>query len=470
MVKKIVFILLIALLPSLLRAQSTDSTERAYMEALLIDYPYLNDAMQTRGGFFQSYMNPSMQLSLTLSNDIYTLGHWCLNTYIRTGNARKDRIWREWTTLAFDALMMYVPFGAGWMHEEYHRAVMSQYGVNSFNEMLLFPIGKSVVSVSRERDEDMAMLCNEHHADFARLMAAGHEGQTLQVQTMMRNEFFYHQEFDNQITYLLSILNNTAYLGMCAWNIQIDEMTDEMNADERTISDRDFTGFDMTAWADALFNPEKPYEARGTHPSGVGIDRYVKWSDLSPDARKYLKRETLLDLLNLGSPMLYRFKRFKLATTERGDYYANFALRHYITAFGDDNMAEMMLQTPHTNCFAVVHAYSNYRHLFGGLEAGIVDFPLLREHLLLSASAQMWVQPEDMLFMTKRGQFGGAASIRLEYRNHYLDPYVEAGYKSAGWQAGNVYLKESFHVRTGLRWRLMPIQRKEKGATPTPAL
>ena len=119
---------------------------------------------------------------------------------------------------------------------------------------------------------------------------------------------------------LISVILNQS--GSDAFDKIIDKSNEKDGAD---ISKRDFTGADFTAWADALFFPDKPYEDRGIHPSGVGINRYIKPSQLSTEARSYLKKQGRLHWLNILSPHLFGFSKIKLNSTEKGDYYGNFA-------------------------------------------------------------------------------------------------------------------------------------------------
>src|SRR6185369_11033773 len=90
-----------------------------------------------------------------------------------------------------------------------------------------------------------------------------------------------------------------------------DGLTDEVNAKEgANVPKRDFTGLDFTAWVYDLHRPDEPYAARGVHPSGVGIDRYIRYSDLSDAEKSYLRLQGYLQVLNLIDPNLFGFTRF----------------------------------------------------------------------------------------------------------------------------------------------------------------
>ncbi|MBR5029135.1 MAG: hypothetical protein IKX51_07945 [Bacteroidales bacterium] len=428
----------------------TDTLGDVYIDIPLLTLPAQYQAYNTTGGFFSSYMNPGMENSLSYSTDLYTAAHFGLKKAIRFKNNTFMQIFTQRLAIsAFDVLVMQMPLGVSWLHEEYHRGVMTQYGVNSYNEVLLFKLGSGTIAVSHETDEDMVMLCNQHHPDFVRLMSAGHEGVVDLNRNLQHNQFFYHQNLDNEVLYWMHSFQNILYLMTCANGTGEDNMA-ERNRIETSVEMRDFTGLDMNAWIHALCNPDLPYEARGTHPSGVGINRYISYNDISDEGKDYLHRQAGLDILNFVSPMMFGFSRFRLAN----DYYGNFAFRHYLTAFGDDASLDLYLQTPRHNIYTTLHSYNNFEHHFGGLEVGLVDFRLSR-HLCLSGTLMGWLQPKDMSFYTATGSFGGLAKARANYSiANSLDAYLEMGWKSNGWVAGNANLNDGFFLRTGLRWQI----------------
>ncbi|MBR5664404.1 MAG: hypothetical protein IKX13_01470 [Bacteroidales bacterium] len=183
----------------------TDSIGRIFLDMPLLTLPAQADAYRTTGGFFQSYLNPGMENSLAYSTDFYTAAHFGLKKAIHFKNSSFWQIFLQRMSIsAFDVLSMQMPLAFSWLHEEYHRGVMSQYGVNSFNEVLLFQFGASSIAVSHEKDEDMAMLCDRHHADFVRLMSAGQEAVVDLNRTLQANEFFYRQNLDNEVLYWMT--------------------------------------------------------------------------------------------------------------------------------------------------------------------------------------------------------------------------------------------------------------------------
>ena len=150
-----------------------DSIGEIYLDMPLVTLPAQIDAYKTTGGFFKSYMNPGMENSLAYTTDFYTAAHFGLK---KAFHFKKVGFWQIFSQRlsisAFDVLTMQFPLAFSWLHEEYHRGVMTQYGINSFNEVLLFKLWAGSIAVSREKDEELAMLCDLHHPDFVRLMSA----------------------------------------------------------------------------------------------------------------------------------------------------------------------------------------------------------------------------------------------------------------------------------------------------------
>lgn len=443
-------ILLIAL-PAYAQPDSTESFGQVYLDLPLLSLPAQTDAIRTTGGFFPSYMNPGMENSLAYSADVYTAVHYGIRKLVKI---EKSSLWESILQRvaigAFDGIWMMMPLGMGWLHEEYHRDIMTQYGVNSFNEMLLCRIFDEVTAVSHETDEDMAMLCDTHHSDFVRLNSAGHEGVVDLTRRMQANAFFYHQKLYNQYLYWSNAVQNLYYVFSCATG-RSDKASINQMAKETTIASRDFTGMDMCAWIHALCYPDTPYAARGTHPSGVGIHRYIMYDMIPDEGKAYLTRQAWLEAFNFISPMLFGRDRFRLGNS---DSYGNFAFRHYLTSFGSDVSLDLYYQKAQYNLYGTIHTYHNADHHFGGLELGLVDLPLLDNRMQAGGVVMGWVQPKDQLFKTASGTFGGLVKARMAYHSRFLDPYVEFGWKSAGWVAGNGKLGSGAFLRAGLRWQI----------------
>ena len=221
----------------------------------LFDLPYQIDAMNTVGhGFFSAYANPSMAQSLAVTTNIYSAAHFGLRTMYNNweGNKIVRNIVYYGGIGVADMLLLYVPGGHGWMHEEFHRSIMSRYQVHSFNMMNTFPIGQAQVYVKNVRDEDLERFKEESPANFVRMHSAGGEGEILLVDGLQKNNFFYNQNIPNEFFYWLAAFNVWQYAFSA-----FSPFTDNPELkNEATIQERDFTGHDYTSWVYDLFRPK----------------------------------------------------------------------------------------------------------------------------------------------------------------------------------------------------------------------
>jgi len=455
-VKKILLILLISFFTASLplSAQSDIFSPRLKLDLPLFDYPYQIDAMNTVDrGFFGSYANPSMNQSLAIATDLVSSIKFGMLYFYEKSTMNK-----ELKTLIYIAglglgsfLLAYSPGGDGWVHEEFHRAVMTHYGINSYNEMNLFPIGAEIVSVDHIKDKDLIRLKKESPADMVRLQAAGIEGEYLLINNLQRNNFFYNQQLPNYLMYWMITINSHSYIIMSS-SVDVEIETEKMNKKETKISSRDFTGFDMTGWVYDLFRPDEPYEARGIHPSGVGINRYRTTRDLTDDELSYLEMQSYLHFLNYLSPMLCGFQSIPLG----GGLTGNFAMRHLLTSFGSDVSAQFFLKYETFNVVFAYHIYLNYKNYFPAIEAELIDYPLYlgKFGMFLSPRIIFGMQPEDQKFKTEKPEFLGLFGLRIDFMlsKHFL-PYLDFTAKTDGWVAGNVYLEKNISLIIGASLR-----------------
>jgi len=423
-------------------SQSADSS---YLIKIPVFYfPFQKNVIKTYHNYFDLPINPSMNQSLYWSNSFYSLSHYYLSKYVK-----KDKI-KELSILTFDILTFYTPLGLAWLHEEYHRAVLTKYNAKSFNDIYKFPFFKSFVSVSHVADEDLVRIANNYKADFIRLNSAGIESQIMQVKTLQQSNFYSLKPINFITIYLYNILNTSLYIMSCS-KVSSDKLVNDMIKEEGSnIEIRDITGLDFTAWVDALYNPDKPYEARGIHPSGVGYNRYIKVADLSSDEKNYLKKQAYLSLLNLIAPSIYGIN--KIEWKNFGKF--NFAFRHFLTPFGNNVSIDFFFKKESMNIYIAIHTYSNKNKTFPGLEYSIFDYPIFQKKLNLAFSNNIWIQPYSMSFYDNKGKLGTAISLCLSSNSGKLMPYIEAEYKTKGWLPANVYLEENYSINAGLKMKI----------------
>lgn len=409
-------------------------------ELPLLDAPY---------NFAHGYRAPSMQQSLSVTTNFYEASHFGI-----------QKVWgeRKWlargSVLLFDYFTIAVPFADAWLHEEWHRVALGNRGIGSRNDVYdLGNIFSEAISVSHVRDEDLIRLKRDHPQDMVRVKAAGIEAEYQLITQLEKNRFFRNARSWNTALYWFTALNSIAYVGFTD-QAEVDSITDEANRTENTFEVRDISGHDFTAWVYDLHRPDEPFEARGAHPSGVGIDRYIKISDLTPEEVAYLERQGRLAYLNLWDPNLFGLHGFTVRNPLSGrPLMFNLAARHLLTSFGHTVDANIFLKQNAINLFLVLHSYANGARRFPGVDAQLLDLPVTigGKQLALSPRAAVWLQPQDQQFRTTSGAAGGLAAIRVDYPlAARFGSYVELEGKTAGWVAGNVHLDPNLSLRLGV--------------------
>ncbi len=319
----------------------------------------------------------------------------------------------------------------------------------SYNDVYDLPLFAETIAVSHVDDADLIRLKRDHPADQVRLSAAGIEAQNEFVTALEKDAFFSGVRNRNWFLYWTNLANNFFYLDTCA-STEANVITADANESEGgNVSKRDFTGLDCNAWVYDLFRPDEPYEARGTHPSGVGIDRYIDWSDLTPSEQKFLRRQRNLALLSFADPFLFVFSdRFQWSAVP---WTAN--LRHYLTSFGYSIDANLFMRQPRYDVFATAHWYRNAHHAFPGLsvEWRGISAPFFPESWHLSFTTAAWRQPKAQRFDSADSATGGEFAARLDVPvTATWQTFIETDWKTAGWVAGNVYLNRNFSARVGV--------------------
>ncbi|MBI2567352.1 MAG: hypothetical protein HYV63_10005 [Candidatus Schekmanbacteria bacterium] len=392
------------------------------------------------------YAYPSMKQALLLTKSFYGVAHEAL------GAAAGDRLWLRILSISlFDVAATYLPPGDSWLHEEWHRSVMNSRGIGSFNDVYRFRLFAETIAVSHVKDADLIRLKRDHPADQVRLAEAGIEGQYALVTELEKDAFFRGAQQWHLTTYWLNVANSIYYVWSGA-TAEADELTDEMNAqDGPDVEARDFTGHDFTAWVYDLHRPDEPYEARGVHPSGVGIDRYIRYSDLSGEEQSFLRLQGRLALLNLLDPNLLGLDGWWVDDAQTWRLGA--AVRHYLTSFGYAVDANAFLRR-RLGLFLTAHLYRNAQRWFPGLEAEALELPLMIAglELRLDVRSAVWMQPAAQRFRTSAAQAGYLGGLRVSLPvGRHLTIYAEAERKAAGWVAGNVHLDSATALRVGLR-------------------
>lgn len=427
------------------------SGENTYSSAiknhnLVLEFPILDAPFNTH-----PHANfPSMKQSLHISKNFYQIPH----AYILDLLDKNPRWQQFFSIAAFDILSTWLPFGMSWLHEESHRAVLGIRGIESHNDVYDFNLFEDLIAVSKIKDKDLVWLKKDHPQEMTRLHAAGIEAQYEMNLLIEKDQFFYDSYAFEDMILWINYLNSIMYIDTCTTS-DADEMTDEMMEEEGDdISERDFTGLDFTAWVYDLFRPYEPYEARGIHPSGKGIKRYIKYSDLTADEKDYLKLQRNLSLLNLVNPILFRKVQFKGTNPFSGDFFKwNMTLRHHLTPFGYNIAANIFHKKKSVNTLVKLNIYRNKYRTYPGMEFELLRYPgkLLKKDVNISFLSGIFLQPEDQMFRTKSSEPGGILSLKISSPiTDHLELYLNLEGKTNGWVPGNVYLEENFSTVLGV--------------------
>lgn len=443
--------------PSVLAAQQASSSAPAPADSQIrrqsfgirSDIPFLDAPYNlTNGG-----RAPSMAQSLALTEGFYEVAHPAI-----------QRAFKSHTVLADVALVLFDTFGGmlpaadGWLHEEFHRSVLGSRGVNSFDDIYKLNLAADAVSVSHVSDADLVRMKAEHPADYVRAAAAGIEGENQLIEQLEKNRFYGDSRANNVPLYWLTKLNSTFYV-WSGVSSETDSLTDQMNlSDGANVAKRDWVGHDFTGWVHDLFRPTEAYQARGVHPSGVGINRYIRAKDLTREEHDFLAREGHLQLLNFLDPNLLGFDGVTLRNPWSGaDVRVNASAGHYLTSFGHTIDANIFLNEGATNLFVVLHRYTNGARSLPGMEVQLIETPVSvgGRELDVSPRVALWLQPRDQAFRTTSAQPGGLLAIRVRQASAArVGAFVELEGKTQGWVAGNVHLDRNVSVRIGASVRL----------------
>lgn len=410
------------------------------------DYPIVDAPFNLGGWGHRELEWPSMAQSLSLTKCVYQLGHKGIQAGI--SSFAEAPIWQKLGVAVFDLAMPGRPLGSAWLHEEWHRSVMSVRGIDSYNEVYDFELFGGTIRVSHVTDADLANLKRDHNPDLVRLAAAGVESSYELNLALEKDEFFRGTTVYNRVLLWLDYLAGAGYVASSL--IDTPDQFEREAESERSEQEKDFVGHDVTGWAYDLFRPDEPYAARGVHPAGAGVERYIGRADLPPGARRYLALQSGLSLLNFVDPFLFGQTYFEASIGGR-EVRWNATLRHHLTSFGSAIDVNVFSKSSFAgNLFLVLHSYYNAERPYFGLEAQILDHAVARV-LFVSTRAMLWQQPRDHVFRTTSGTFGGLVSTKAAVRiAPWFRQYLEVEAKSDGWVAGNPYLDAALSTRVGV--------------------
>jgi len=397
---------------------------------------------------------PSMAQSLAVARDFSTSLGWAVDLALRRAWGDEDPRGRwalELPLLALSAAVsMELPFFVAWNHEEFHRAVMSRRGISSYDEVYDLKVFSELISVSRVSDDDLVRLKRDHPAEMARLSAAGMEGDIELARSIAADGFFDRRDRLVHLPLLLfTRINVVLYMWECDSRTG-DAVTDQMNAREADPRRRDFTGLDCVAWAYDVQRPDEPYQARGPHPSGVGLNRYRKTTDLTPEERRLLTRARWLSLLNLADLSIWPLD-LPVPWGPQGSRLT-FGFAHQMTSFGEAVTLDLYLGLPGADVRGAGRLYLSKNLALPGLEVEWVRRPLAvgGARFQITPGALLWLQPSRGRWDDGTASPGAQLRLRVAWLlSPQVAAFAEIQAKTAGWVAGTVLLGAGMEGRLG---------------------
>lgn len=399
-------------------AQNRDSLY-FFIDAPVFEYPFNTDS---------KYSVVSMDQTIKATKSFYYATHFGIELLGRKHLGKNGNFWSKVIMSVFDFAPL--PLSNTWLHEEFHRAPLALFDIDSKNTHW----SNSVKGV---KDEDLVRLKNESPADMVRAATAGNEGNLEYVFSMQKDAFFGEVNTWNYGLYWGNYLvNSFYYFGSTREGSK--PLVKFKNSENENILKRDANGYDPINATYDLFNPSTPYSARGIHPSGVGIDRYVEFNDLSPDAQQFLKNQLALSFLNFADLNLFGIDQIGKNTT------FNFSLRHHLTSFGSMVSGSVLFKNEKFGGIISPKIYANDDQLLPG-----IDIELRNKWGMLKVAG--WQQPENQLYFDTEKKLGGLIELSIAPPLKKVAPYLDLSWKSAGWVAGNPYLNNNFTMRIGTK-------------------
>ncbi len=436
--KKIIIYFFVSCLPQFLYA------EEKIFNSVYLDIPFID--APSGSNKYNPLLDPSMQESLKYAKSMYHLTNYGLSSLFPEKNG--EVIWYgALTVFAANALIssLPIPLFDVWLHEEWHRAVMTQRNISSHNGVYNFDFGSSTIPVDKVADEDLIRLKKDHPAEQVRLSAAGMEAQATLITELAKDKFYRNIKTFQAGTMILQAFSIYNYMSICNTNENLTMSKEELT----DISKRDFTGYDCTAWVYDLFRPDEPYTARGLVPSGVGINRYINYNQLTEAEKRFLYRNKNLSLLNFTQPIADIFSPF-----EYEDHKFQVALSHYLTSFGDAIETNLFYKNKKFNLFAKIHVYENTVRNFLGITFESYDKQLFNTPFYFSPKISIWEQPANQRYDDKTGKIGILFGLKSAYEFlQNFQSYIEFIGKSEGWVAGEVNINSGLRTIAGLTYK-----------------
>ena len=340
-------------------------------------------------------------------------------------------------------------------HEEAHRSILTAKNIGSVSQpifkFLNFTTG--IAYVKGVKDSDLKNLRDTDFPNFIRLHTAGNESDYCLVQKEFSKMVFEYNQRD--LKYNPKEMLNPLYIEYFIRNISaivyeasaasggIADMTEEENE-----LDRDIVGDDICGMIHHLYHPDAEYH------------RYFSAKDFTPEEKKFAKRIALKTILNLPLISPIWFNRFAFNVKDKVNL--SFNTGYCLAPFGDFIDENIYVQLPEVlagplNMSVTFRQYQNKTKWFS-------EFIFKCEHfspwnfLTLNAAFDLWWQPENLSFTTKKSKVGGAVSLgcniypfkMLEDAKYNFGINLNFMYKTDGFMLEIMQLNQGFIFTTGL--------------------
>ncbi|MFZ9521297.1 MAG: hypothetical protein ACO3A4_12550 [Silvanigrellaceae bacterium] len=426
----------------------------AIIRFTLLDSPY-----NLRDG----YKGFSMAQSQDLSRAWQSVVHWGLGQVLDP-NATGYKLWLNSAAyLLADQILATFPLSPGWSHEEWHRAVMTHRNIPSHNTINDLRPFRETYAVSGQSDEDLIRMKKLYPKDHLRLSVAGDESEREFNLSLQKDRFFKNQNTVDWTTLLLVNIGSWGYINAAASGDGDQKTLDNEKDEGVDVKKRDFVGFDYLGWVRDLHRPDEPFEARGQHPSGVGIRRYTKKSDLTSEEQDYLSSASRWHVVNFLDPQMLGFDHFTMISPTTGrELGLNASLAHYVAPFGtalrlNVFMKTLSKQTPF-GTQGLLFAWqqnSNQKKSYPQIDIEHRPVPVGDGSFGVGARAALWLQPKNLDFFALKPQPGGLLGVKVVSEGtNGIQPWVELEGKTKGWVAGQVDLGQTYGLRAGVETRL----------------
>ena len=447
----------IALLWGLLQWDATNAQDTVNYR-LRVNFPLADVPQNTK----LPYTYPSMYQAVEWSNNFYELGFWGIealgNRLVRVkSQSTKSKKFANGAVkyalgLAFVKYGSELPIPLGvWTHEEFHRSVLGVAGVASKNGNWL--PSRWDGTVYGPTDEELSRLKATNLNTLLYSYTAGVQTQNAFTKKNAVVDFYYPRTQYKNALYL--------YNAFYVWNyfkFSTSSLSDSVKVlapphENANPAQRDFAGADLTAWAYDMFNPTKPFTARDSFPNGDGVNRRVGFSDLSPEAQDFLKKQKSLSLINFINPAIFFVNRIRVSKGVSFNFFAQYAPTH----FGNNVALFIPLKIKNANLLLAAHNYNNKNNTWWGVEVGAFDYaPFSNKKIHLSTLLNVWEQPKNQSYYDTQSALGGALQVDAAYKiSKTFSASVSVVGKTKGWMMGNPYLTDNLSVRVGMSYNLL---------------